>query len=571
MEYHNQGLFFSNLGVDANRENNAGQLEVRRNLYLDIPSSLNSSKVHARVIRISIKNQQRNGVENKIQIFLDWVAIYRAVDLHTKITMYGVRYILIHTEKESFGYLSKSVSVSAREEALKIKSFLDIVGSFRQVHQDNGTYVYENMRYKGIVFAINAASTRHPLNIDFDSPPNASVSYSRPDPNTLVLGVTVGEPCRVVISQSYYRKWTVTEGNGKPAIDPLMGTCSIPLEQGTHVVTLHFQSYEESLALLPLFYIPLSLIVMSILTNRYGWRRYLKSRMAFVFLFYGLGLLSLFILSYFGLAGFQVDFDPIGQSLILVGFSIAGFAAFVWLPLRRWANLGLERTASRHWRQLLKFSSAAASAMKRPAAILSLSIASLLLVVIPLLMHRAIGGVWEYGVFRGYALYLTQLGKIAVSLNVLLMMTLTILFWPRDEGMLSVRTVLPISTLSSAAVSLRLATNQYVFMPLEPFRNELLFILLVTFLTTNLLILNMRYGSILVVRKGFAIEKMLPHSLIEALGILTIALAVLATIIQHFNGFISQLLGQGAFYTFLFVVLLHVATQTLQVSRERMT
>jgi len=283
--------------------------------------------------------------------------------------------------------------------------------------------------------------------------------------------------------------------------------------------------------------------------------------MFLLFLIYGLGLSFLFASSHFELAGFQLDFYPLGQSIMLVGFSITASTVFVWLPLRHVVNLGLERKLSRHWRQLPMIGSTASSAMKRPPVILSLSVMSLLLVVLPLLMHRTIGGVWENGVLRGYALYLTQNGRIAVSLNVLLMVILAIQLWPRrNKGMLSIHTVLLVFCLISAALSLHLATDQYVFMSLNPIQNELLSVLLVTFLTTSLLALNLKYASISIVKKGFAIENILPPSLIEALGILTIALAVLATIIQHFNGFISQLLGQGAFYTFLFVVLLHVVT-----------
>ena len=245
--------------------------KLHRKLLADLPEKNRTKTWQIEKLSFLIRNTALNGVQNRIRVFFDMVSIHKITDIIAKATLYGVRYVLVHTNETFFEKWNGSPGLIERNNALDVKFYLSLIDDFKEVLHDDDIYLYENRNFRGMVFAIkNNSTVEDRLNSNALLPANASVNYKRKDPNTIFISVTAGEPCLLLISQNFDEGWRALDQNQIFTIRKIFGISGIHLAPGNYSISLHFSYYEESLLLFPAFYIPLLLIFsLSILE----WRR----------------------------------------------------------------------------------------------------------------------------------------------------------------------------------------------------------------------------------------------------------------------------------------------------------
>jgi hypothetical protein len=210
--------------------------------------------------------------------------------MSTKSAYYGVKYIILRLNPEFLEDLyikyqaTLSGEVTSYEEVCNVKTHLDNLNEdyrLAYVDENSGIYVYENLRYKGMIFplplSVASASTNSAFEFFASKPVKAEVTYHWLNPNTIKIHVKNSEPTLLIVSQSYSEGWvaivksiTATSNITTYKTPISIGDVqAIRLEiPGKHEITLHYWHYENSLLLLPIYYVPIAIITYGVFFER---------------------------------------------------------------------------------------------------------------------------------------------------------------------------------------------------------------------------------------------------------------------------------------------------------------
>ena len=595
---------------------------VQRNMLADLQGGF-QGKWYGRMVRIIVRSQPiTRDIRADATVFIDSVAIYKHVDIFTKATLYGVKYLILNTDID---FLSKWMMMKAwslvadNDKLLKIASYLEINEDFRLAYRDSSVHIYENTHFKGLIFPLKPESKTGMKTTNILQSVDAFVSSSRTDPNTLFVSIEAKEPCLLIISQNYFKGWEATDGSREQEISVVQGTCAIYLDQGTHHLKLHFEPYEQSLLLFPFFYFPVLYILVVGRKVGFANRKCLKL-LGLSFAIYGsflvvVPLLTLVLLRvvpelpvflsvliWLGLS------SNVGAAMIPVlfegrntnGLSIRALAlamALLSIPIAYlMQNLGNVNNIMDHW--LISATSICTSVLvlrnvttvaksERRSSILDLvtnprcwpgfvhnpniqRISILVAILASIVTFSSlfsfhVAPVWENNLFKGYAFYYSSVGRPAFLFAAAIMIGLTRLFWPcRGREMFSTYTLVPIGTMISSMLTLNLylSGSEYVFVSSNPFESIVLATLVCVFVTISLLMLHVEHGPI-VMREKPTLEEAFARSPVGILAVLVLLLSICGMIFQDNMSISGQLFGYGAFSIFILVVFLYTIRRTI--------
>ncbi|MDH5364822.1 MAG: hypothetical protein OEW82_06645, partial [Dehalococcoidia bacterium] len=155
---------------------------------------------------IRIYNLPLTAEEAKASYLLGWAHLETA-----KSAFYGVKYIILNADPTYYEILGwRTFSAESYEN---IKTYLNnLTNDYKMVYADNTSYVYENLKYSGMVFPINANESESfsPIDLLNAKSVDANVSYSWIDPNTIRINITNQKPVDLVVSKSFSDGWVAT-------------------------------------------------------------------------------------------------------------------------------------------------------------------------------------------------------------------------------------------------------------------------------------------------------------------------------------------------------------------------
>jgi hypothetical protein len=187
-----------------------------------------------------------------------------------------------------------------REETLKLDSLLAASPDFKEVYREPGYAVYENLAFRGTVFALSSAAGETPLfyeSTDAAVPLEAGLSGK----NTAVTNLSNDGPIRVFFSRNYTAGWQASlmtqraDGTAtRTRLDVLRSDSIICVDvtgPGEHQLVLHYQYYDSSLIMFGAWYVPFAAI--AILIVLYTLRKKNPGQNSRLFLFTSYGLAAL--------------------------------------------------------------------------------------------------------------------------------------------------------------------------------------------------------------------------------------------------------------------------------------
>jgi len=238
----------------------------QRNIYQDL-GGLAVTNWFISKLEIYVRSDVLDENLNQTRLYVDDLAVYELSDVIVNSTLCGIKYILLHTDK-SF-YETWSPHLGSPIDPASIRFYFDLTGYFKEVYHDEDIYVYENLNFRGYVFAIKGKDLSNITLTDPNSIPSADadVYYKWKDINTMVLSVNARESSLIIISQNFHEGWRASDANQTFKIHKVFGVMGIPLQPGNYSITLHFRYYEESLLLFLAFYTPLLVILLFLLVK----------------------------------------------------------------------------------------------------------------------------------------------------------------------------------------------------------------------------------------------------------------------------------------------------------------
>lgn len=270
-------------------------------------------------------------------------------------TLCGVKYVLIETNS-SQPQPTQVETVSNDQTSDYINYFNNNASEyFALVYKDQDSVVYENLYFKGTVFAVKDEGQVPALPdmamADFSKIylPNAQINYTESF-NRIEISVNVSEPAYVVLSQSYYPYWVLNNGGNSPAFVKFLNVSAFHVDAGTTTVNAVFSAADQTWDLYIGCFVPLVLLGLVIYADSKGKKRLFKLGLASLLVF-GIALASLGFLgtsmapSFLrGWAGFGVFNNvllglgcviALGALLIFSKDKLFALPSFAWLYIQK--------------------------------------------------------------------------------------------------------------------------------------------------------------------------------------------------------------------------------------------
>src|SRR5665647_39593 len=197
-------------------------------------------------------------------------------------TICGVKYVLIE----------KNAPNSANYSGY----FNNASAYFTLVFSDQNSSVYENLYFKGTIFAIKDEGQTPQLEnltlpIFSRSILNDSQIIRTESFNRIEVSVAVSRPAYVILSQSYSPFWTFTGTNTRAFIE-LLKITAFKVDSGVHKVDAKFSAADQTMNLYVVFFIPLIVALVGFYAESKGQKRLLNLVLASLTIF-GVALSSL--------------------------------------------------------------------------------------------------------------------------------------------------------------------------------------------------------------------------------------------------------------------------------------
>ena len=206
-----------------------------------------------------------------------------AANLTLLATLCGAKYVLIQTN------VCGSISY--------VNYFNNATQYFTLVYKDNDSVVYENLYFKGIAFAVkDTGSIPNLTNLTIDefsniSLPNAEINCTESF-NRIEISANVSEPAYVILSQSYYPNWVLTNTGNSPAFMQFLNVSVVHVEAGVTTVNAVFSATDQTWYLYACCFIPLALLGLVIYADSKTKKELFKLGLASLLVF-GVFLASL--------------------------------------------------------------------------------------------------------------------------------------------------------------------------------------------------------------------------------------------------------------------------------------
>ncbi len=163
--------------------------------------------------------------------------------------LYGVKYVAVNTDPQYFVTFGKALEViggPSLAQTWGVEDMLSRSDDYGLVYSEKYTNVYENLKYRGMVFSYEADL----------------LTWSRYSPNTLTIDYDSAMSTTITISQSYSNGWVaVLDGKEKLPIRNLDSIQQIEVPSGSHSLVLHYQNYERWVITLAAFYSVLGIAI----------------------------------------------------------------------------------------------------------------------------------------------------------------------------------------------------------------------------------------------------------------------------------------------------------------------
>lgn len=169
---------------------------------------------------------------------------------------YGLKYILLNTDPDYYDELRLCALGPPRNQVVAVKEKLGASKDYKPVYSEEYIAVYENLKYRGLVFSDN---------------PTTNIQYERPDPNTLVIHTQSPTPANLIVSQSYIFGWVATVNGKRVPIHENNSVQELIVPAGKSHIVLHYQRYEDWLLTALAFYLTLAILVVGLLWKRRVW------------------------------------------------------------------------------------------------------------------------------------------------------------------------------------------------------------------------------------------------------------------------------------------------------------
>ncbi len=278
-------------------------------------------------------------------------------------TLCGAKYVLIEKNRSQ----ASQIETSGDQASNYINFFNNASEYFALVYKDQDSVVYENLCFRGVVFAVKDEGQIPALaNLTIDdlsriTLPDSQINYTESF-NKIEISVNVSEPAYVILSQSYYPYWVLNNGGNSPAFIQFLNVSAFHVEEGTTIVNAVFSAADQTWDLYFCCFVPLVLLGLVIYADSKGKKRLFKLGLASLLVF-GILLASLSFLGTSMVPSFLpgwAGFGVFNKLLLGLGCVIALGALLIFSKDKLFALPGFS------WLDIQKSPKTLASIDKRP-------------------------------------------------------------------------------------------------------------------------------------------------------------------------------------------------------------